>query len=174
MQFKIRTQIKPKRNRAKRLVVEAGFLALGRGLQSASYIDETVQYELNSWPEDFCFEMRVLPQGPKLRMYKTRGAFAFASASQQADLVVELKNLETAFQMITTQAGIPQVYANHGIGVVGNIARSMSLIRMINVVEAYLFPEFLSKNILKRVPAMTLRKHLNRMHLLTVGMITGR
>ena len=164
----------PRRNKAKYMVVQAGFLALGRGLQSASHYEPDIVRELATWPEGYGFEMRVLPHGPSLRMRKQQAVMQFDTTHEPAQLVVELKNLETAFQMITTQAGIPQVYAAHGIGVVGDIAKSMSLIRMINVVEAYLFPEILSKNILKRVPKMTFGKHINRLRMLTIGMVLGK
>ena len=170
----IKRNLKPKKNTAKRLVVETGFLALARGLQSASHFEEDVQKDLEQWAEGYSFCMSVLPNGPVMSMEKRNGKMIYTGRNKNTDLVIELKNLETAFQMITTQAGIPQVYAAHGIGVVGDTAKAMSLIRMINVVEAYLFPEFLSKNILKKVPPMNLKRHLNRAHMLTVGMILGK
>lgn len=170
----IRTNIKPPKNHAKALVVETGFLALKRAMQSASHFEETVQSELEQWPEGYTFSMAVVPNGPSLSMTKCQGKLQSKSADDDVDLLIELKNLETAFQMISTQAGIPQVYASHGIAVVGDTAMAMSLIRIINVVEAYLFPEILSKNILKKVPKMTLKRHLNRARMLTFGMLTGK
>lgn len=171
----IETNLKPRTNTAKRLVVETGFLALARGLQACSHFEPQVQRELDQWPEGYSFCMRVLPYGPSLRMVKTRSALSYTGPDTgEADLIVELKNLETSFQMITTQVGIHHVYAHHGIGVVGGIGRSMALIRMIEVVEAYLFPELMSRNILKRVPQMNLQRHFNRLRLLTYGMLFGK
>jgi hypothetical protein len=169
-----RTDLEPRQNFVKRKIVELGFLALGRGLQSCSHFEQTLIRELATWPEGYCFEMRVKPTGPSLKMQKTMGVFEFMKGSQSADLVVELKNLEIAFQLITTQSGIPQVYAAHGIAVVGNVAKSMALIRMIDVVEAYLYPEFMSKNILKELPKMGISGYWNKLHLLTIGMLLGK
>ena len=89
-------------------------------------------------------------------------------------MIVEIKNLDTAFQMITTQAGAHHVYAQHKIGVIGNISDSMRLIRLFYIVEGYLFPKFLNKNILKKSPKMTLKKHINRLHIYTIGMLFGK
>lgn len=171
----IRTNLPPRTNPAKRLVVEAGFLALARGLQACSNFEPQVQADLDQWPEAYSFAMTVLPHGPTIRMQKRQGLlWQTRTKGQHSDLVVELKNLETAFQMISTQAGIHHVYAHHGIGVVGDIARSMALIRMIERVEAYLFPEVLSRNILKRTPQTDWQFYLRRARLLGFGLLFGK
>ena len=142
-----RTDIVPQTDSIKYHAVKTGFLLLGRALQSASNFEKDIKKEIAAWNEGFTFSMDVLPNGP---------------------------SLDTAFQMITTQLGAHHVYAQHKISVTGNIADSMRLIRMFYIVEAYLFPKILNKNILKKSPRMTLNKHLNRMHIYTVGMLFGK
>lgn len=172
----MQTNIKPGHKLLKRSVVKAGFLALGRAIESASHFEKNIVKEVSEWPEGFSFNMVVLPYGPNLLMEKRKGVMKMLHRKKKdnANLVVEVKNLSTAFKMITTQLGAHNVFAQHKIGVIGNVADSMKLIRVIYVAEGYLFPEILNKNILKKSPKMTLEKHLNRFRILTKGMLLGR
>lgn len=170
------TDIIPGKDNVKYHAVQAGFVALGRALQSASHFEKEVIKEISAWNERFSFSMDVLPNGPSLVMRKENRKMKFIGLKKKtdADLIVEVKNLDTAFQMITTQAGAHHVYAQHKIAVTGNIADSMRLIRLIYIIEGYLFPGFLNKNILKKSPKMTFKKQINRIHIYTIGMILGR
>ncbi len=172
----IQTDIKPGHKLLSRGVVKAGFLALGRTIESASHFEKDTIEEIAEWPEGFSFNMTVLPFGPNLAMEKRKGVMKMLHVrkKEDANLIVEIKNLSTAFKMITTQLGAHNVFAQHKIGVIGNIGYSMKLIRLIYTAEGYLFPEILNKRILKKSPKMTLKKHLNRVHILTKGMVLGR
>ena len=172
----LQTDIKPGHQLLKRAVVKTGFLALGRAIESASNFEESVIKEVKQWPEGFSFNMTVLPYGPNLAMVKQNGVMKMLHQRKKEDasLTVEIKNLSTAFKMITTQLGAHNVFAQHKIGVVGNVGDSMVLIRVIYIAEGYLFPEILNKNILKKSPTMTVKKHFNRLHILTKGMVLGR
>ncbi len=172
----IQTDIKPGHKLLSRGIVKAGFLALGRTIESTSHFEKDVIKEIEDWPEGFSFNMTVMPYGPNLAMEKRNSILKMLHVRKKddANLIVEIKNLSTAFKMITTQLGAHNVFAQHKIGVIGNVADSMKLIRLIYTAEGYLFPEILNKNILKKSPKMTLEKHLNRIRILTKGMILGR
>ncbi|TNC83768.1 MAG: hypothetical protein CSH49_20470, partial [Alcanivorax sp.] len=43
---------------------------IGRGLEAASQVDETIQREVSRLPEGFMFDMRALPNGPCFVMQK--------------------------------------------------------------------------------------------------------
>jgi len=168
--------ITPEKDKLKHHTVKIGFIALGRALQSASNFEDEVIKEISCWNEGFSFSMNVLPNGPSFVMEKQNRKMKFLGTKnkEDADLIVEIKNLDTAFQMITTQAGAHHVYAQHKIAVIGDVADSMRLIRLIYIIEGYLFPKILNKNILKKSPKMTLKKHFNRLHIYTVGMLFGK
>lgn len=176
MNKEYKTNIDPGSDSLKFHTVKVGFMALGRALQSASHFEEEVIKEISYWNEGFSFSMNVLPNGPALVMKKENIKMKFVGTSKKddADLIVEIKNLDTAYRMITTQAGAHHVYAEHKIAVTGNVADSIRLIRLIYIIEGYLFPQILNKNILKKSPSMTLKKHLNRLHIYTIGMIFGK
>jgi len=171
----IQTNYRPGHKLIQRGVVKAGFLALGRGIESASSFEESVKQEIKDWQEGFTFTMNVLPFGPNLAMRKQGGVLKMVhlEKNEDADLVVEIKNLTTAYRMITTQMGAHHVFAQNKIGVQGNIADSMRFMRIVYTVEAYLFPKILNKNILKKSPKMNFKKRLNRWHIYTKGMMFG-
>lgn len=173
---KYQSNISPKKDNLKYHTVKIGFIALGRALQSASNFEAEVVKEISSWNEGFSFSMNVLPNGPSLVMEKQNRKMKFLGTKNKddADLIVEIKNIDTAFQMITTKAGAHHVYAQNKIAVTGDIADSMKLIRLIYIIEGYLFPKILNKNILKKSPKMTLKKHFNRIHIYTIGMLFGK
>jgi len=160
-------------SRIKKAIVTAGFFALGRVLESASKVDDDVKKDVAEWKDGFGFYMTVLPKGPTLAMKKEGKYLKFIGLKElsNADMIVEVKNLEIAFKMITAQLGAHHVYAQHQIGVTGNVADSMRFIRMVYAAEDYLFPGFLGKNILKTVKNPSLDKALNRLHILTFGLL---
>ncbi len=169
------TNYKPGHKLIQRTVVKTGFMALGRAIESASHFEDSVKHEIKDWNDGFTFTMNVLPYGPNLAMRKKNGVLKMIRLKkhENADLIVEIKNLTTAFRMITTQMGAHHVFAQNKIGVSGNIADSMRFIRIVYTVEAYMFPKILNKNILKHSPKMSLKKHMNRIHIYTKGMIFG-
>ncbi len=157
----------------KKAIVTAGFFALGRVLESASKVDDDMKKEIADWHEGFSFYMKILPQGPSLAMRKGKDYLEFLGLKElkNANMIVEVKNLEIAFKMITAQVGAHHVFAMHQIGVIGNIADSMRFIRMIYIAEDYLFPPFLGKKVVKKIKDPSLDKALNRLHILTFGLI---
>jgi hypothetical protein len=168
--------VKPKTQFAKKLIVTTGFFALGRVLESSSHFDENIKTDLNDWPEGFSFTMKVIPNGPSLSMKKEANILKFLGIKElkSPDMLVEVKNLDTAFKMITAQLGAHHVYAQHKIGVIGNIADSMKLIRMIYVAEDYLFPPILSKRIVKEISEPSVEKLINRFRVLVFGLLLGK
>lgn len=54
--------------------------------------------------------------------------------------------------MFTGRLGVSKAYAEHRFTLKGEIGKAMSLVRCIDIVEAYLFPSIITKNILKYKP----------------------
>jgi len=170
----IKTQVKPKKSLFKNFVVSAGFYALGKGSQSASRFNVELKKELEAWPEGYIIMLRVEPNGNELWLQK-KGIILkkVTKQSKKADLIILFKNLDTAFKVITTLSNVHTAFSQNRIMVYGNVAQSMVLIRILNIVQAYLFPPFLSKNVLKRVPKFSLTQHLGRIRIYTTGLLFG-
>lgn len=175
-------EIKPRKSTFKRIVVTIGFWALGRALQSLSHFDKEVKSDLKDWPENFKISLNVLPLGPYLLIIKKKGKLKLNGISSKnkhqdkfknANLIVEIKNIDTAFRMIIAQWGVHEVYAQHKTAVIGNVVDAMKFIRMIYAAEDYLFPPFMSKNILKRLKKNSFSKFVKRMRIYFLGLFFG-
>lgn len=171
----IRTKVKTGKTTLKKLVVTIGFFALGKGMQSASHFDEDFIAAMADFHEGFIFQMVVHPVGPAVVLKKTRGRFVFMGlrAVSYADLTVTVKNMDTAFMMIVTLIGAAEAFAEHRLSVSGDISHGIKITKCMNIVQFYLFPKILSKNILRTVPELTFKRLLGRVRIYCVGVLFG-
>lgn len=65
-----------------------------------------------------------------------------------------IKSLPLSFRLFTGQMSVAQGYAQHAFCVSGDVADVMKLVRLIDLVEAYLFPTFITKRILTDLPPL--------------------
>ena len=171
----IQTNIKPKNDHLKNAVVKAGFYALARGSESASKFNAELQRELEAWPEHYTIMLKVAPNGHEIWLQKQGDHLKWIKPkSEDADLIVLFKNLDTAYRIITTQSNVHTAFTQNRIMVYGDVGASMVLIRVLNIVQAYLFPPLLSKNVLKRVPKFSLGEHIGRLRLYSLGLAFGK
>ena len=68
------------------------------------------------------------------------------------DLELRFKSIDSAFLVFTGMMGISRAYAEHRISVKGDIGDTMTLVRIIDIAEAYLFPRIMTRRILRSVP----------------------
>ncbi|NOX48753.1 MAG: hypothetical protein GXO89_17425 [Chlorobi bacterium] len=170
----LQTNIQPQKSSFKRFVVSTGFYALGRGAESVSRFNKDLKTELEAWPESYTIMLKVAPNGRELWLRKHGDRLkGIGKQSTDADLIVLFKNLDTAFRVISTLSNVHTAFTQNRIMVFGDVAQSMVLIRILNIVQAYLFPPFLSKNVLKRVPRFSFSQHLGRLRVYTSGLLLG-
>jgi hypothetical protein len=147
---------------------------LGRALQSASIHDDEVKNEISSWIEGFKIKMFISPNGPSMLIEKKGGILKYiGNKNEEADLVINFKNIECAFMVLTPQKGIPQAFAEHRMSVIGDVADAMIFTRCINIVLCYLYPRFINKRLLRRVPSLGFKKQLNRFVIYLLGIPFG-
>jgi hypothetical protein len=149
-------QYTPRKSIFKQEIVKIVFFVLGRGLQSAAKHDVTIKNEVASWPENTVVLFKVLPDGSCMALTKTTQGRLLYSGTRVCDadatIVVAFKNIECAFMMLTAQIGTAQAYSEHRLAVRGDLVLALSIIRCLNVIERYLFPTFIVKNIMRRLP----------------------
>ncbi|HEX3011700.1 MAG TPA: hypothetical protein VHQ70_06625 [Syntrophomonadaceae bacterium] len=169
-----RGEIRPGQKRFKTILVKIVLFVLGRGFQCIAARDEIVKKEVAGWKESLVIMFQILPCGPYMSLQKKNGRLCYMGLTKSyADLVINFKNIETAFMVFTAQIGIPEGYAQHRFSVEGDISQAMSVIRCLNMVEFYLFPRFIAKLILKRVPGMTAARFGLRLYTYFVGIPLG-
>ena len=144
----------PKRKRFKVFVVKIVFWFLGRALQAASRHDSYVKKEIENWPEGLRLALKARSNGPYLVMEEKNGKLRYlGNKKSSADFAVYFRSIEAALLVLTGRIGIADAYAQHRFGMEGDLlAYGMPFVRCLNIVEAYLFPKFITKKILKRMP----------------------
>lgn len=178
MDFQKYPEITPRRKPLKRLINQVVLFVLGRALQSLSRHDPLIKHEVQGWPEGFTLMLTVRPNGGSMAVSRLPGGVLqyrgarFDEAS--ADVIIYIKNIETAFAMLTGQLGIDMAYAQHAMCARGDLSNTVSVVRVLNIVEAYLFPSLMSRNLMKRLPPIPFaRKHLLRIKTYLVGIAFG-
>lgn len=157
-----------------KLVVKTVLFILGRGFQCLAARDPDVKKEVDAWDEGFSIMFEILPRGPYMSLQKKNGKLKYLGLKKsEADLIINFKNVDTAFMIFTAQMSTAKGYAQHRLSVQGDLVQAMSLIRCLNIIQFYLFPKFIARMILKRMPKMTLRKFGWRLYAYLFGIVFG-
>ncbi len=173
----LQTEILPQRKPFKRAVVASAMFALGRAWQTLYRVDARLQREVQDWPEGFQVMFKVRPCGPQFVMQKTGGRLRYCGQQGHADemdLIIYLKNIESAFMVMTAQMGIARAYAEHRMSVTGDLRYGLAVVRSMNIVESYIFPSLIAGRTIKRpVEIHPVRKHVARLLTYFVGIPFG-
>jgi len=173
-QRKVYNEVEPGKKRFKTLSSKILLFVLGKGYQSASKVDMSIRKEIEKWPKNFNFMMKIDPDGPNISFKKMNNNTVKYMGSKikekEIDLIIFFKNIESAFMVLTAQLGTAEATCQHKIGVKGSLPITMSFIRCLNIVETYLFPKFIVKRILRRVPKISFfKKQKNRLFIYLIG-----
>jgi hypothetical protein len=130
---------------------------LGRAFPAVWRIDKRIKNEISLLPYDFSFMLKVLPSGPSVCIFKdSKGRIKYGGFKRKhASVVIQFKNTETAFSVLSFQLGALKCYAQNGMTAAGDLISTMAAIRCLNIVEAYMLPSLITKSILKRDPAFS-------------------
>lgn len=137
--------------------------------------DSRIQKEIDSWKHGMTYCLQCQKNGPSLYIRKnSRGLERLDPGVQTAfDTCFQFKSIDSAFLVLTGQLGISGAYAAHGFTMKGDIGTAMSFARSVDLVEAYLFPGFISGKILKEIPEKEMSAVVLYLRIFA-GLITGR
>jgi hypothetical protein len=158
----------------KRMITSIGLLALKRGAISISHFNKEVRQELKAWPDGFRIKIAVKNDSIGIAWKKSNSSLKSSSLKGDFDLEVYFKNLSIAFKVITSLSNVPEAFTQNRVQAYGHVPDSMILVRILNVVQSYLFPPIISKRVLKRVPQFGWKQHLGRIRVYTLGLILAK
>lgn len=126
---------------------------LYRGFRVLYRDDSRIREEIDSWPDNLTMKLVCGPGGAVLAIRKDRErGITRLKRAQRTDITMRFKSVEGAFKLLSGQLGVAEGYAKHLFSLEGDIFQTMSFVRCVDYLEAYLFPEILTKRILKEVP----------------------
>ena len=134
---------------------------LYRGLNIIYKYDETLKKEIDSLNYNYKIKLQLSSNCYSLNLVKDKYGFKKIrnkrnkrnkSNIDDSDLEICFKNIDIAFLVLIGNIGISNAYAMHSFTLKGSINEGLKIVRCIEIVEAYLFPKFITKKILKEVP----------------------
>lgn len=127
---------------------------LFRAIRVLSHCDSEIRQELLELPEGQIVRFSVSPhaRSKSLTFQIAQGSIQKAGADAVPDIHITFKNEAMAFRVFTGRMGVAGAYAAHAFILKGNINEAMGVVRVVDRVEGYLFPSFMSRRILKEIP----------------------
>ena len=136
-------------------------------------LDSRVRDEFDRMPEGLSYALQTGHNAPQLFVQWKEGKLNRLTALEKPVCALRLKSTGISFRMFTGQMGLAQAYAQHAFSMQGEIADVMRLARLVNLVEGYLFPKFITKHILTDVPSLQVNP-LRVYGRILCGFLTGR
>ena len=136
-------------------------------------LDTRVRAEFDRMPEGMSYALQTGHAAPELYVQWMGGKLLNLKKIEKPTCALRLKSTGISFRMFTGQMGLAQAYAQHAFSMQGEIADVMRLARLVNLVEGYLFPKFITKHILTDIPALQVNP-LRVYGRVLCGFLTGR
>lgn len=140
--------------RIERAVCALVLAVLLRALRALMRRDSRVRQAMLAYPEGHSFRLAagMNPRDPVLAFSRQGQTLARRAPQQAADLSIYFKSTEDAFRVLTGQLGIGAAYAQHRFFLRGNPNEAMGLVGALEIAEAYLFPGFWARRLMRRLP----------------------
>ena len=140
--------------RFQQIVCGIVFQVLFRAIRVLSHCDSRVKQELLQMPQGRTVGLAVSPdeKSPRLTFAVSGGTVRKVPRDLRPDIQIVFKNETMAFRVFTGRMGIAGAYAAHAFTLRGNINETMGIVRVVDLVEGYLFPKFMTRRILREVP----------------------
>lgn len=136
-------------------------------------LDSRVRAEFDRMPEGMSYALQTGYDAPLLFVQWRGGNLLRLDGLERPVCALRLKSIGISFRMFTGQMGLAQAYAQHAFSMQGEIADVMKLARLVNLVEGYLFPKFITKHILTDIPTLQVNP-LRVYGRVLCGFLTGR
>ena len=136
---------------------------LGMGIETAYKNVPQAKREMDTLPDQFSFCFNVV-NGPSMMILKNGHTVRYVGEKEayHADLELVLKNIEFAYLMMTGRISTPDAVYHNRQFVRGNLAYMMTMIRVLNIAQTLLFPNFLLRFYIKTVQRLTMKTMVNR------------
>lgn len=129
---------------------------MGRAIQAAARVDKDIEREFAELPEQFTFDLSVMPRGPHMIVGKNkRGHVRYLGwdpEGKKIDLRMKIKHIEAAMLLFTFQESTAIAACRNRFVVDGNVGHTCTVVRILSAVEVYLLPKVLAARAVKRYP----------------------
>ncbi|HNU75785.1 MAG: hypothetical protein BWZ01_02056 [Deltaproteobacteria bacterium ADurb.BinA179] len=149
--------------RVKHILCDTVLSVLGPAFEVVGRYVPEFRKEIEPWEEGRRFSIGVLPNGPAVTLEKTGGRIRYLGKGMRSPHIsMAFKNYDSALLVLMSIMGSHQAFAENRILVYGDLAKTMEINRVVNIVNAYLLPGFVLKTVLKRPPKMGIKNYISK------------
>lgn len=123
------------------------FSLLIKAIYVACRLDQNVRESVLQLPNNYVIKFNVLPNNINVLCVVNNGVVSRIKHSNHVNLTIEFKDKKSAMLALFGIKSVAQTFCEHRIRVFGNINHSVLLTRVINTVECYLFPNFVTNRL---------------------------
>lgn len=135
-----------------KLIIGIVLRVVHAALEELRVVDSRVRQELEAMPAGTSYVIRTGHGAPVLQVEWDGTRLCRRRTLDSPTCSLSIKSVPLAFRLFTGRMGLAQAYTNHAFTLAGDVADVMKLARMVNIVEAYLFPRFITRRILTDIP----------------------
>lgn len=136
---------------------------VGRGLVSASQVDEVIHKETAAFPVGFILQMKVMPDGAffTAQVQPDGTLKLLKDFAGKPDLCARFKHFSHAFLVLSFQEGTARAFANDRIYVDGDVSHAIRLVRCLSRMEVLILPKLIAERAVKRYPDIAVAQKLS-------------
>ena len=139
-------------NMRKAVLINVIFNVLAKALPFVCKNDSRARELFFSLPKNLKVSMGIYGEGPYILLSKTEKQIVKEKdASGGANLEVVFKTRKAAQMVLLGQISVSKSFARHDILLKGDINTAVRLVRIIDIVEYYLFPRFITYKFLPKI-----------------------
>lgn len=124
---------------------------LGKGIKAGNKLDLFIKESLEKLGDNYIVKISILNSKPCLCFWKENNKFYFKIGEKarkiKPDLEISFKNKKSARKVLFGSKSIEKAFAMHYFIVYGDIAKAMLIVPVLEKVESYLFPKFITNKI---------------------------
>lgn len=133
-------------------IIDKFILSLvGRSFIILSDRDSGIKKEILYLPDKFTIAVAVEKNGPYIIVRKNNKSvkyYGYHNQPKNIDLQLYFKDEEFAYQVLAAKKGIRQAFSEHKVVVEGDLEYAVSLIYILEIVEAYIMSDEFAERIL--------------------------
>lgn len=132
---------------------------LMRAIKVGIKLDSSVLTDFKCLPENYIIKITVLPNNISVAaVCKNNDIIVLKEIPETADLLVEFKDEKSAINCLLGKCSLATAFCEHRIKIYGNINNAMAVTRIVNTIETYLFPKFITNKLFTPLPQLETNK----------------
>lgn len=154
----------------KKSVISIIVFFLRRALLATYKFDKYVRQEVSCWNEGAVVVIEAFKNGPRINLVKEDNKLVHKKYVEEdkINVYIMFKAINSSFEVFTGTIGLDRAYCENRMIIKGNLFMTMSIVRIFNICEYYLFPKFIWRKILSEKP-----KTSSNSLLIYIGTILG-